>query len=434
MMRRILIAIPCSLFLTVAAHAQEGGDAGPPPTSGAEAPPEPGVTVVEVPQYAPPPSSTGTPEPTVNDHLGASSNVSTDISKSADGFDLRRGSGGSATVRGSQGSAYIVSGSYTPELHTAKRGDTLWDISGKYYNNPYQWPRVWSFNPQIQNPHWIYPGDHIRLREKKIKLVGGSVRPGATVSPDTYFKRHLGYVLDGKHPEWGEVIGSPEDQMLLSENDEIYIKLYDDKKDRITQPGQLITIFEPRKVKGLTPYPLVWIRGVAKVNRVNQKNGMVRARIIESLDTIERGVKVGPMKRKVDAIRPVRNKKTVEARIVGALYPFEFYGQGQTVFIDKGKDDGLVPGNRLFAVTRGDEWRLGLSNAGAMADDRAITEDDRNARVEETPDKDEPRLYPAETYAELIVLRTREKTSTCLVSASIREIARGSIVIARQGY
>jgi hypothetical protein len=140
------------------------------------------------------------------------------------------------------------------------------------------------------------------------------------------------------------------------------------------------------------------------------------------------------MKRKVDAVKPVRNEKTVEAKIVGALYPYEFYGEGQTVFIDKGSEDGLQVGNRLFAVSRGDEWRLGLANAGNMADKRALTEDDRMAGVEDTPDKDEPRLYPAETYAELVVLRTRGKTSTCMVIASIREIARGAVVIAREGY
>ena len=116
------------------------------------------------------------------------------------------------------------------------------------------------------------------------------------------------------------------------------------------------------------------------------------------------------------------------------MYPFEFYGQGQTVFLDKGSEDGLEAGNRLFAVSRGDEWRLGLKNAGNMADKRAITEDDEFARVERTPDKDEPELYPAETYAELIVISTRKKTSTAFVTASIREIARGSLVVAREGY
>jgi hypothetical protein len=181
-------------------------------------------------------------------------------------------------------------------------------------------------------------------------------------------------------------------------------------------------------------HELVWIRGVAKVNRYNRKNHMVRAKILESLSVIERGIRVGPADRKVDVVEPVQNEQTIKARIVAALYPYQFYGQHQVVMIDKGSEDGVKVGNRFFAVSRSDEWRMGLKNAGNMADKRAITEDDRMARVEKTPNLDQPELYPAETYAELRVMRVRKNYSTCLVTASIREIARGALVIARQGY
>ncbi|HZO14417.1 MAG TPA: LysM peptidoglycan-binding domain-containing protein, partial [Polyangiaceae bacterium] len=221
------------------------------------------------------------------------------------------------------------------------------------------------------------------------------------------------------------------DQMLLSDNDIIYIKI---KKNKRVEAGQLLTLWEEREVKNLADFPLVWVRGIAKVNRVNPKTGMVRARIVESLTEVERGIRVGPMDRQIDVVEPVPNDKNVEARIVGALYPHEFYGQGQVVFIDKGSQHGLKIGNRLFAVSRGDLWRLGLHNAGKLADERAITEDDRHARTEETPDTDEPKLYPAETYAELRVMRVRKKHATCLITGSIREIPRGALVVARKGY
>lgn len=445
-----LLALGLLVGLSGTAQAQDdaGGDPGagaPPP--GPQVTVEPGspgqTTTVTVPGgYGQPtpflPNPTG---PGPNTHLPSSSSVSTDTSTSQDGFDLRRSGGGANVVRGKDGNAYVVQGQHVPETHTAKRGDTLWDISKKYYGNPYNWPRVWAHNRQIQNPHWIYPGDHIRLKGGHGVKTVGPIR-SSSVAPNSIFARNLGYVLDGKHPEWGEIIGSPEDQMLLSENDEIYVKLYDeeeeddevDRRRPDIKVGDLLTVFEPRKVKNLTPYPLVWIRGIARVNRINPKTGMLRAKILESMTVIERGAKVGPVRRQMEVVKPVRNDKTVEAKIVGALYPFEFYGQGQTVFIDKGSEDGLEPGNRLFAVSRGDEWRLGLDNAGELADERAITEDDRFARSEETPDKDEPELYPAETYAELIVISTRKKTSTVLVTASTREISRGALVIARQGY
>ncbi|MFT6916022.1 MAG: hypothetical protein ACJAWL_002339 [Motiliproteus sp.] len=50
-----------------------------------------------------------------------------------------------------------------PDQHVVVKGDTLWDISAEFLQSPWLWPRVWSVNPQIDNPHLIYPGDTIYL-------------------------------------------------------------------------------------------------------------------------------------------------------------------------------------------------------------------------------------------------------------------------------
>lgn len=46
-----------------------------------------------------------------------------------------------------------------PERYTVVEGDTLWDISGKFLQDPWRWPEVWQGNPQVENPDLIYPGD-----------------------------------------------------------------------------------------------------------------------------------------------------------------------------------------------------------------------------------------------------------------------------------
>src|SRR4051812_2486199 len=47
--------------------------------------------------------------------------------------------------------------------HTVEKGDTLWDLSQKFLGSPWYWPKVWSYNPEIANPHWIYPGNQVRF-------------------------------------------------------------------------------------------------------------------------------------------------------------------------------------------------------------------------------------------------------------------------------
>ena len=50
-----------------------------------------------------------------------------------------------------------------PEAYVVVKGDTLWDISAMYLDSPWLWPRLWQVNPEIENPHLIYPGDKLSL-------------------------------------------------------------------------------------------------------------------------------------------------------------------------------------------------------------------------------------------------------------------------------
>src|SRR4051812_7205884 len=65
-----------------------------------------------------------------------------------------------------------------PKSYTVKRGDTLWGVSSMFLKDPWLWPEVWIINPQVQNPHLIYPGDTLALAygangQPQIRLTGG---------------------------------------------------------------------------------------------------------------------------------------------------------------------------------------------------------------------------------------------------------------------
>ena len=51
--------------------------------------------------------------------------------------------------------------------YTIQKGDTLWDLSDHFFDSPWLWPELWQENDQIPNPHWIYPGERIRLYQKE---------------------------------------------------------------------------------------------------------------------------------------------------------------------------------------------------------------------------------------------------------------------------
>ena len=68
-----------------------------------------------------------------------------------------------ALIAGSIFAADVVLNPDHPDRYVVVKGDTLWDISAKFLREPWYWPEIWYVNPQVANPHLIYPGDVLTL-------------------------------------------------------------------------------------------------------------------------------------------------------------------------------------------------------------------------------------------------------------------------------
>jgi hypothetical protein len=398
----------------------------------------------------PPPVYGPSPAPTPAGGVLGGGNVTSSSSRpilgpnDRDSFDFQRGAG-TATMHGDSNGPIFTGGikvagttDLNANVHVVHRGDTLWDICDAYFRNPYQWPRIWSYNPQIQNPHWIYPGDQVKLRPGAMLAVptetGGTGGAGQSlvdrrrqVPAGTIFLRNEGFIDDEKTLRWGEIVGSHEDKMFLSDTDELYVKIEGDHEVKI---GQELTVFRP--VRSAGGGKVVEILGTVRVDQWNPQDKLARARVTETSDVIERGASVAPLTRRFEVVPPARNEADVTAHILTSIIPYNFYGQNQVVFVDKGEKDGLKPGNRLLVIRKGDSWHRSLPSPGAAR--RISIESDSAAEVETVPKPKTTAELPEEFDGELRVLTVKDHTATCMVTNARREIEQGEEVYARKGY
>lgn len=356
------------------------------------------------------------------------------------------------TFRGGKDAPVILgqSGPQFPELHLVRPGDTLWGLSENYYENPWNWPQMWSQNPQIKNPHWIYPGDQVRLRGgagalgmpgapgtqpmSLISAPAGLLDRTPLVPQNTIFVRSLGYIGDPEKEEWGELVGGRMERKIFTQGNHVYLQMREGVNLRI---GQLLSIYNPlrdtRALKGVRKPEgeVVAYLGTVKVMLWNPETGVARARLIESTDPIERGAKIGPIGRRFDVVSPARADVSVWSRIVTTVYPHVLFGQNQIVFIDKGSDDGLRAGNRLFVVRKGDQWRRDLNSAERT---RALHYAEGVSISEKAPLNGNEDGFPEEIVGEVRILRANPTSSIAMVTASAQELFPGDRALARKGY
>lgn len=337
-----------------------------------------------------------------------------------------------------------VSG-FVPEFHTVVRGDTLWGISGQYFTSAWQWPALWAMNPQITNPHWIFPGDQVRLLSVSAAAavatstgapppttLGGRIR-SARVPRGTVFLREEAWASPEEVAESGTVVGAPEDNMLLSDGDQVYVEF----RRRAPNIGETYTVYTSgMETRGSDrdAGTVVRVLGTVVIDSWDGQRKIATARITESLEPIERGERVAIVQRQFNPVPPVPNERDLTAHIVAMPQPRTIVGSQYVVIIDRGSQDGVRLGNRFFLTQRGDPWRSTVSNMGRVMRLQEIDRDG-DGRVD-TPHSAEraPDDLPLEVRGEVIVVASHPRTCVGLVTLTSTEIEIGAPVVMRRGY
>jgi hypothetical protein len=303
--------------------------------------------------------------------------------------------------------------------YTVKVGDTLWDISKRFYKDPFLWPRLWQQNQYITNPHKIKPGDLIRLypykvliqpQEEKAPTVQ-EVKPLAppklaeappplptlpniirlTLYPEV---NSAGFIAD-KMEGVGRIVAAKVDRLQLVAEDVIYIAF---QNGFTAKKGDTFTIY---RVGEPIPHPIIkkkvlgrkiMILGTAVITQAKEGEAAT-ALITRSYDSMIRGDEVTPYFAPIEGLPVSTLDKPVYGWIVASKVPKIELVEGDVVYIDCGENDQLKPGHVFNVLRRG-----------------ALVPDPRYPKKKKAFVK-----LPDETIARLIVLKTQPMTATAVI-------------------
>lgn len=261
-----------------------------------------------------------------------------------------------------------------PERYIVQRGDTLWDISAKFLTDPWYWPEIWHVNPQVANPHLIYPGDELALtwvdgRPRVSVASGGPTRLSPRVRENPLseaiyaipyervaaFMSRLG-VLSSEQVEGAPYVAYGRDSRLISSvGNDIYVRRLGDaplgSRFSIYHVGDPLRDPEDGDVLG---YQGVFT-GEADVRRLGDPSTL---RMVDSArETLEGDILLPPSNDpRLDFI-PRRPKTDIDGTIMSVIDDRTVVADYDVIIINRGARHGLEPGHILTIWQSGDEVR-----------------------------------------------------------------------------
>jgi len=273
-----------------------------------------------------------------------------------------------------------------PDTYTVVKGDTLWGIAGKFLKDPWKWPQIWEMNrDEIKNPHWIYPGNVIRLDKTganpRLSLEGGAgaggpsggteaeaqsnvvvvnprVRvenletavpsiPGSAIGP--FLSQPL-VIEAGSLDNAPTILATEDSRVVVGPGDVAYadrVGSSDGVNWQVYRPGEAIRDPDTGEVLGIEALYL----GDARVRRFGNPTTL---EITKARQEIARGDRMAPSREtSFPSYIPRAPDKPLDGTIMTVDNGVQEVGQFDIVTINRGARDGVEVGYVLASYHRG---------------------------------------------------------------------------------
>ena len=358
-----------------------------------------------------------------------------------------------------------------PAEYTVVKGDTLWGIAGRFLKEPFKWPLIWQMNrDQIKDPHWIYPGDIIRLDRSgaypQLSLVGGGdqavaagrvirleprtrIEPLATAVPSIpgsaigpFLTQPL--VIDsGGLDRSPRIVATMEERVVVGAGDTAYVNGMTSKEGVNWQIYRTGTELKDPDTGEILGYEAVYL-GDARVKRFGAPSTV---EITKARQEINRGDRLIPAREVVfPSYVPRAPDKPIDGAIMSVQGGVSDFAQYAIVTINRGSRDGIEVGHVLASFRRGDiagrsgrtfvmgdltgSWGFrGMSvkpNPVVPANPATLESDSTGGGSVDAPESSIQ--LPDERSGLLFVFRTFEKLSYAMVMKAVRPISVGDRV------
>jgi LysM repeat protein len=354
-----------------------------------------------------------------------------------------------------------------PEAHTVKAGDTLWDLAKQYLRDPFLWPEIYRLNTAVvEDPHWIYPGEVLRLApsekatavpqtdttptvagapsaeelrpgiaevpadtmtaaapspaeapdtgglfppargQLKLSLTAGELPPRSTLKSNDFYAS--GFLTEGEELPFGRMVGPVTPLQIPTRDPRGAATLY--TRVALVPPAgasyqvgdTLLVVDASRRLEGYGR--IVEPRGLVRVVALSE--GTPIAEVVAVYGEVLPDQLVLPAEKFTDpgAVRAVAVSGGVESSVIGWPGRRELKGAGVVLFLDKGKRDGVAPGD-VFEIRRVAERRRDgmITTNDVMATVQVVHVRERTAtvRVQGVASPDVPRGSQAFQVAKL---------------------------------